>query len=81
MVLVTLKMKLKNFKQDSPRIRFNVDTVKDLGIAAVFEAEIGERFGALDLLEDDSNALTGNMEGNSQRGVWDEKEEEQTLGH
>ena len=62
MVLVTLKMKLeKNFKQEHPRINFNVDTLKNLGIAEIFEAKVGDIFSALNLLEDDINAVTDNM--------------------
>ena len=58
MTLMTLKMKQKrNFKQYSPRIRFNVG--KDLEMAYVFEAKIGGRLSAL--LEGDINALTDNM--------------------
>ena len=50
MVLMTLKMKLKNFKQDSPRIRFNVGKLEDLGgIAEIFEAKFWGRFSALNL--------------------------------
>ena len=62
MVLMTMKMKLKkNFKQDSPRIRFNVDKLKDPEIAEVFEARVGGRFSALGLLENDINTMTDNI--------------------
>ena len=40
---------------------FNVDKWQDLGSAEVFEAKIGSRFSALNILEDDINALTDNM--------------------
>ena len=49
MVLMTLKLKLKNFKKDSPRIRFNVGKLEDLGIAEIFEAKFWGRFSALNL--------------------------------
>ena len=41
--------------------RFNLDKLQDLEIAEVCEAKIGSRFSALNLLEDDINALTDNM--------------------
>lgn len=62
MVLLTLKLKLKkNNKQGSPRIRFNVDKLNDPEIASIFEAKVGGRFAALNLLEDDINTLTDNI--------------------
>ena len=50
-----MNMTLKNFKQDRPRIRFNVDTLKDMGIAEVCEVKIGGRFSVLNMLEDYTN--------------------------
>ena len=46
MVLMTFKLKLKNtYKQNNPRIRFNVEKLKDPEVAKLFEARIGGRLG------------------------------------
>ena len=61
MVLMTLKLKLKkNLKQNTPRIRFNVDKLRDPLIAEEFEANVGGRFAALNL-EGDINDLTDHI--------------------
>ncbi|KAI8512774.1 hypothetical protein Bbelb_094130 [Branchiostoma belcheri] len=59
MVLMNLKLKLRSQKkQKSPRIRYDLKKLQDPAIAADFEAQLGGRFAALNLLQDDINALT-----------------------
>ena len=59
MVLLTLKLKLRSQqKQKSPRIRYDVGKLQDPAVAASFEAQIGGKFAALNLLQDDINTLT-----------------------
>ena len=62
MVLLTLRLKLKTQKKhNNPRIRFNVDKLKDPQVARIFEASIGGKFATLNLLQD-IDSLTDNME-------------------
>ena len=59
MVLMTLKLKLKkDQKKNNPLIRYDVEKLKDPGIAAEFQASIGGRFAALTLLEENIDSLT-----------------------
>lgn len=55
-------MKLKLRKQchpTNPMIRFNLDKLKDPEVASVFQAQLGGRFAALNLLDKDINEITG----------------------
>lgn len=62
MVLMTLRLKLRIQKQQStPRIRFNLDKLKDPQVAGIFEASIGGKFATLNLLQD-IDSLTDTME-------------------
>ncbi|KAL8610857.1 hypothetical protein ACOMHN_056712 [Nucella lapillus] len=62
MVLMTLRLKLKkNHKPNNPRLRFDIEKLKDPEIAAAIKAKIGGRFAALNLLQDDINSLTDNI--------------------
>jgi len=59
MVLMTLQIKLKTKNQKrNPRLRFNMEKLKDPEVAEIFKAEIGGRFAALNFLQDDINNLT-----------------------
>lgn len=62
MVLMTLKLKLKTHKKyGNTRIRISLDKLKDPQVAGIFEANIGGKFAALNLLQD-IDLLTDNME-------------------
>ena len=62
MALATLKLKLKKIHhQKSPRIRFDIEKLKDPEIANIFEARIDGKFAALNLFEEDLNVLTDNI--------------------
>ncbi|KAL8601188.1 hypothetical protein ACOMHN_002995 [Nucella lapillus] len=61
MVLMTLRLKLKNHKPNIPRLRFDIEKLKDPDIAAAFKAKIEGGFTALNLLQDDINSLTDNI--------------------
>ena len=59
MVLMTLQIKLKTKNQKrNPRLRFNLEKLKDPEVAEIFKAEIGGRFAALNFLQEDLNSLT-----------------------
>ena len=61
MVLATLKLELKKtHHQKSPRIRFDIEKLKDPEIANIFEAS---KFAALNLFEEDINVVTDNFKG------------------
>lgn len=62
LVLTSLKLKLK-LKRDSksPRIRFNLEKLKDPEVEAVFQAQVGGRFAALATLDCDIDTLAGNI--------------------
>ena len=58
-VTMTLKLKLKkDQKKNNPHIRYDVEKLKDPGIAAEFQASIGGRFAALTLLKENIDSLT-----------------------
>ena len=47
LVLTTVRLKLKaNKKTKSPRIRFNLEKLKDQKVAEVFQATLGAKFAA-----------------------------------
>ena len=59
LVLMTMKVKLKK-KQTAanPRIKFDLEKLKDPQINEIFQAQLGGRFAALNLLNSDINDLT-----------------------
>ena len=62
LVLLVMKIKLKKrIQAQNPRIKFNVEKLKDPQIEEVFQAKLGGRFAALTLLDDDINNLTNNF--------------------
>ncbi|XP_076438321.1 uncharacterized protein LOC143277407 [Babylonia areolata] len=59
LVLLTMKMKLKKKHQAvQPRIKFDLEKLKDPEIEEVFQAQLGGRFAALSLLDNNINDLT-----------------------
>ena len=59
LVLLVMKMKLKKRqKPANPRIKFDLERLEDPEIAEIFEAKIGGRFAALNILDKDINELT-----------------------
>jgi len=62
LVLLVFKMKLKKNKQPAnPRIKFDVEKLKDPDVEEIFQAKLGGRFAALTLLDNDINDLTNNF--------------------
>ena len=62
LVLLILKVKLKKNQQPAnPRIKFNLDKLKDPNVEEIFQAKLGGRFAALTLLDNDINDLTINF--------------------
>ena len=62
LVLLNFKIRLKKKNQpNQPRIRFDLDKLKDPEIVEVFQAQLGGRFAALSLLDGDIDALTNNF--------------------
>ena len=62
LVLSTIKLKLKAKRQPkSPRIRFDLDKLKDPEVAEVFQAQVGGKFAALNLLDSDVDTLANNI--------------------
>ena len=62
LVMTTIKLKLlaKRTPQ-SPRIRFDLEKLKDPGIAEVFQAQVGGKFATLAAIDSDVNTLATNM--------------------
>ena len=62
LVLKTIKLKLetKRFTK-SPRIRFDPEKLKDLKIASVFQATVGEKFAAVCVLCSDVDSLANSL--------------------
>ncbi|XP_076443957.1 uncharacterized protein LOC143282244 [Babylonia areolata] len=59
LVLLTMKMKLKKKHQAvQPGIKFDLEKLKDPEIEEVFQAQLGGRFAALSLLDNNINDLT-----------------------
>lgn len=62
LVLTRLKLKLKiKRSQKSPRIRFDLEKLKDPKIAEVFQAQVGGKFAALSTADSDVDTLAGNI--------------------
>ena len=62
LVLMTTKLKLKSIaKRASPRIKFDLEKLKDPSIARVFEAKVGSEYAALNMIPEDVDSLTDNM--------------------
>ena len=58
LVLTTVRLKLKaNKKNKSPRIRFNLEKLKDQNVAEVFQATLGGKFAALDFINEDIESI------------------------
>ena len=59
LVLLVMKVKLKKKqKPANPRIKFDLEKLDDPEVAEIFQARIGGRFAALNLLDKDINDLT-----------------------
>ena len=59
LVLTTLRLKLKSKKKEkSPRIKFDLEKLKDPEIMEVFQAKIGGRFAALNFIHEDIDSIT-----------------------
>ena len=53
LLMTTVKLKLKSKRNPkNPRIRFDLDKLKDKEVADVFNAQVGGKFAALNLLQD-----------------------------
>ena len=59
MVLMTIKLKLKkNRRQINPRIRYDLEKLRDPNIVELFKANVGGKFAALTLIHDNIDSLT-----------------------
>ncbi|XP_076454867.1 uncharacterized protein LOC143289703 [Babylonia areolata] len=62
LVLATFKLKLKCKRcPRNPRIRFDLEKLKDPEIADVFQAQVGVKFAALNLMDIDVDTLANNI--------------------
>ncbi|XP_076436542.1 uncharacterized protein LOC143276040 [Babylonia areolata] len=62
LVLATFKLKLKCKRcPRNPRIRFDLEKLKDPEIADVFQAQVGGKFAALNLMDIDVDTLANNI--------------------
>ncbi|MGL4418375.1 MAG: reverse transcriptase domain-containing protein [Plesiomonas shigelloides] len=63
LVLTSIKLKLTTSKPDckSPRIRFDLQKLKDPAILEIFQAQVGGRFAALVTLDCDVDTLAGTV--------------------
>lgn len=62
LVLLTMKIRLKKkYQAAQPRIKFDLEKLKDPEIEEVFQAQLGGRFAALNLLDRDINDLTNSF--------------------
>ncbi|XP_076443965.1 uncharacterized protein LOC143282251 [Babylonia areolata] len=62
LVLATFKLKLKCKRcPRNPRIRFDLEKLKDPEIADVFQAQVGRKFAALNLMDIDVDTLSNNI--------------------
>ncbi|XP_076452247.1 uncharacterized protein LOC143287892 [Babylonia areolata] len=62
LVLATFKLKLKCKRcPRNPRIRFDLEKLKDPEIADVFQAQVGGKFAALNLMDIDVDTLADNI--------------------
>ena len=61
-MLTTIKLKLKTkCFMKSPLIQFYLEKHKDLKIAEVFQAKVGEKFAALCILDSDIDTLANSL--------------------
>ena len=59
LVLTSIRLKLKSKKKEkSPRIRFDLEKLKDPDILKIFQAKIGGRFAALNFVHEDIDSIT-----------------------
>lgn len=59
LVLMAFKIKLKaRLQKDTPRIKFDLEKLRDPEIAKEFQATVGGKFAALNLIDKDINELT-----------------------
>ena len=59
LVLLVMQLRLKKKPQtSSPRIKFDLERLKDPAVADMFQAQLGGRFAALSVLDSDLNDLT-----------------------
>jgi hypothetical protein len=56
-----MKVRLKKYQAVQSRIKFDVEKLKDLTIEEVFRAQLGGRFAALSLPDEDISDLTDNF--------------------
>jgi exonuclease III len=62
LVLTRLKLKLKsNRSNKSSRIRFNLDRLKDPKVAEIFQAQVGGKFAALTIVNQDVDNLANTL--------------------
>lgn len=63
LVLTSLKLKLKLRRDNnkSPRIRFNLEKLKDPDTERIFQAQVGGKFAALATIDCDIDALAGSI--------------------
>ena len=62
LVLLIMKVRLKKkFQAANPRIKFDLEKLKDPEVNEVFQAQLGGRFAALNLLDSDINDLTNSF--------------------
>ena len=62
LVMLNMKLKLKSTKQTrNTRIKFDLEKLKDPNIHEAFQAEVGGRFAALNIIDCDINEMTNNL--------------------
>jgi len=62
LVLMTIKLKLKAQRTTkNPRIRFDLEKLKDPEIVEVFQAKIGGKFAALNFLDSDVDTMAADI--------------------
>ena len=62
LVLLTMKIKLKKkYKAAQTRIKFDLEKLKDPEVAEMFQAQLGGKFAALNLVDIEINDLTDSM--------------------
>ena len=61
-MVMTMKLKLKkNLRNRGPRLKFNLEKLKDAQLADLLKATIGGKFAAFNLLEENMDNLAGNI--------------------
>lgn len=62
LVMTTIKLKLKAERRPkNPRIRFDLEKLKDPEVAEIFQAQVGGKFAALNLLDSDVDTLASDF--------------------